>query len=138
MTPGELDWARRELEEATGALDSALVLLERGDRSGAANRLYYAAFHANRAALATRGRHARTHTGQIAVFREVFGPEPLLDELLEVRGYADYGPYERFTQTLEELDGYRSRVERFLERCRSILDEAERAGPDEPDPAPDD
>lgn len=87
------------------ALDSAIVLLERGDRSGTANRLYYAVFHATRAALATRSRHAKTHSGQIAVFREAFGPEPLLDELLEVRGYADYGPYERFTQTLEELDG---------------------------------
>ncbi len=51
------------------ALEEAQLLLRAGDRAGAASRMYYAVFHAARAALILQGRYAKTHSGQITLFR---------------------------------------------------------------------
>lgn len=52
-------------------MDSARALVERGDREGATNRAYYAAFHAARAALAHLGalpEATKTHSTVIGLF----------------------------------------------------------------------
>lgn len=65
MTPEQL------LAKALQAVDSAELLLGRGDLEGAINRAYYAAFNAARAALVQVGALAeptRTHGTVIALF----------------------------------------------------------------------
>ncbi len=57
-----------ELVSATERLDAALLLLSKGKLADAVNRIYYAAFHAATAALHSRGREPKTHTGLISEF----------------------------------------------------------------------
>ena len=59
---------RIRMGNAETALDDARVLLARGSLRGAANRLYYAAFHAVSALALTKGITARTHRGVIGFF----------------------------------------------------------------------
>jgi uncharacterized protein (UPF0332 family) len=107
-----------------------------GAREDAASRLYYAVFHAARAALTVRGRYAKTHSGQITAFETTFGREPLLRRLFELRGKADYGR-DPFTPSIPELEGVAQEAAGVIERCRRLVAEAVAAGPDEPDPAAD-
>lgn len=136
MTPGEAASASTDLESAHEALRDAKLLLDGGSRFGVANRLYYAVFHATRAMLTTEGRHARTHSGQIAVYRQLFGNEPLLGQLFELRCTADYEPG-KFNASDEQLRTLVEEVSAFLERCQHAAAEAIKNGPDEPDPPPD-
>lgn len=136
MTPGEADYALEELGRAQEALGEGEMLLDAGHREGAASRLYYAVFHASRAALAPRGLHSKTHSGQIALFERTFGAAPILGRLFGLRGRADYAR-ERFDATVQELRASARDAARFVERCRQIIDEAVARGPDEPDPPPD-
>lgn len=136
MTPGEGASASTDLESAREALRDARLLLDGGSRFGVANRLYYTVFHAARAMLTTQGRHARTHSGQIAMYRQLFGNEPLLGQLFELRSMADYEPG-RFDASDERLRALTQEVGTFLERCQSAAAEAIENGPHESDPPPD-
>lgn len=61
--------AAEELEQAERSYRSSKVLLEDGDVNGSANRLYYAIFHAARAALIQYSIEVpRSHAGLIAAF----------------------------------------------------------------------
>ncbi len=86
--------------------------------------------------LTVRGRYAKTHSGQINVFRELFGVEPLLGRLFELRSKADYEP-DRFEASDEELPALAGEVEEFAERCHRNVAAAAEIEPDEPDPPPD-
>lgn len=136
MTPGEIEEAQAELRRAQRALAEARLLLDAGSLEGAASRLYYSAFHASRAALHVRGLSARTHSGQIALFTETYGPAPLLGRLLDLRARADYelggsiGEPEAIEQPVAEVEG-------FLARCTDIVERAAAGGADEPDPPAD-
>lgn len=136
MTPGEAEAGRAELKRAADAVRGARVLLHSGDRAGAASRLYYAVFHAARAALTIRGLHSKTHSGQITLFNETFGPAPVLDRLFALRLAADYEK-EPFTVETDVLAARAQEAAEFVDRCRGLIDEALASGPDEPDPPPD-
>lgn len=136
MTPGEGVTAATDLHSAHESLRETRLLLDEGFRFGAASRLYYAVFHAARAMLTLQGRHAKTHSGQINVYRQLFGNEPLLDQLLGLRGRADYEP-DKFDTSEEQLRSLAEQVAAFLDRCQRAADEAIENGPDEPDPPPD-
>lgn len=68
MTPGQRERAESELATAAEALREASALLDLGLSRGAVSRLYYAVFHAARAALVSCGLHAKTHSGQLTRF----------------------------------------------------------------------
>jgi uncharacterized protein (UPF0332 family) len=136
VTPGEAELAERELELAEEALRETSVLLEARSLRGSLNRLYYGAFHAARAALTVRGLYAKTHSGQIVLFGQTYGEDPLLGRLLELRLAADYAR-EALRVTSEDIRGLLEETETFVARCREIVREALREGPDEPDPPPD-
>ncbi|MGH9001190.1 MAG: HEPN domain-containing protein [Acidimicrobiia bacterium] len=135
MTPGESAYSQEQLAVAERALLEAATLLKSELVEGAVSRLYYAVFHAARAALASRGRTTRTHSGQIKTFNEVFGPAPILGELLKLRSDADYG--EGIDKSVEDLRTPAAEAAAFLARCRELVAEGIGAGPDEPDPPPD-
>ena len=88
------------LLKAESALASARRDFDAGDLDGAANRLYYAMFHAARAALLSAGESAQGKHGTIiGRFGRRFckdGPLPaefgrLLNEAQELRIQGDYG-----------------------------------------------
>jgi uncharacterized protein (UPF0332 family) len=94
VTPAEL------LRKADAALASARRDFDAGDLDGAANRLYYAMFHAARAALLSIGEPVRRrHMTVIAQFGRHFckdGPLPTeigraINEAQELRVEGDYG-----------------------------------------------
>jgi uncharacterized protein (UPF0332 family) len=124
------------MRRAGQALKEAEALLDLNFAQGASNRIYYAAFHAARAALSVKERASRTHAGQIKLFEETFGSAPALTRLLQQRVAADYGtePYEPSTDDVRSL---LDESAEFVERCRTIVAEASAQGPTAEDPAPD-
>lgn len=136
MTPGQSDRAQSELRAADEALEAGRLALGRGLLRDATSRLYYAAFHAARAALTVKGIHAKTHSGLTSLFAETYGSAPILSTLLERRGEADYS-FEEFGWSAEQVGRAATDAEAFLDRCRRIVDEALEEGPDEADPPPD-
>jgi uncharacterized protein len=136
VTPGEAELAQRELDVAREALRAARLLVDAAALRDATSRLYYAVFHAARAALLVQSLHAKTHSGQITLFEKTFGATPLLGQLFALRGEADYGR-EEFTTTADDIRRHLADGEAFVDRCRKIVDEAVARGPDEPDPPPD-
>lgn len=136
MTSGENDRAATELEIATNSLREASALLDLGLLMGAVSRLYYAVFHAGRAALIACDRHAKTHSGQTTLFNATFGPTPLLGRLLELRIDADYRP-EQFDETEPAVCALLDEAAKFVERCRGLVATEVASGVDDPDPPPD-
>jgi uncharacterized protein (UPF0332 family) len=93
--------ARYRLERAFAAVEDAATL-EQGQRwNGAVNRLYYAAFYAAKALLATQGIDAVRHSAAISLFQLHFVKPgtiavdlaPVLPRAFEKRQNADYGDY---------------------------------------------
>lgn len=80
-------------------LDEANLLLEQRHFTGALNHLYYAAFYAARALLATKTLDSSRHSGVIALFQEHFLKTGLippdvaraLPRAFEKRQTSDYG-----------------------------------------------
>lgn len=64
--------AQHRMARARATLEEATLLLERGMLVGALNRVYYAAFYAARALLATRQLDSSRHGGVISLFQEHF------------------------------------------------------------------
>lgn len=100
-----------ELQSAREALADARVLLERGSPRGAVTRAYYAAFHAARAVLLSRGLQVKTHSGLMQKFSEEFiktgalavRTKDTLAGLMEKRGVADYGERSEWTLLSEQV-----------------------------------
>ena len=61
-----------EIEKARNALDEAKILFDSEKYYGAANRSYYAAFHAMSALLIHDGYSMKKHSGVISKFRELY------------------------------------------------------------------
>lgn len=136
MTPGQAERAEGELRAAREALEVGRIALERNLLRDATSRLYYAAFHAARAALVVRGLHVKTHSGLTSLFAETYGSAAILSTLLQRRGEADYS-FEEFAWPREAVGRAADDAEGFVERCERIVREALEEGPDEPDPPPD-
>ena len=61
-----------EIEKAKNSLEEAKILFNSEKYYGAANRSYYAAFHAMSALLIKDGYSMKKHSGVISKFREVY------------------------------------------------------------------
>lgn len=93
--------SRHRMEQAGQCVASAKLLLSAGDRKGAANRSYYAIFHAIRAVLALEGKDFSKHSGAINYFRQTYIKSGKLDVALsdiitdafQVRTDCDYNDY---------------------------------------------
>jgi len=112
------------------------MLIEAGDLMGGTNRLYYAAFHAARAAVGLKGVYSKTHSGLIGLYAQTFGPAPLLQELFELRQLADYSR-QPVKISPQDLDAKILETDVFVRRCSQWVNDALVKGPDEPDPPPD-
>lgn len=98
MDPARLSLAQWELDAADEELRSFLVNLRAGIHRKALHSLYFAAFHAVRSLLATRGIEAATHRGVHIAFALNFvkpgtvssAGAKILSELQAIRERADY------------------------------------------------
>ena len=122
MNPSDV-LARHRIARAHAALQEADLLIEQQHFSGALNRVYYAAFYAARALLATRNLDSSRHSGVIALFQEHFvrtGIVPTdtaraLPRAFEKRQTSDYGDFSE--PSSDEVVSLRSQVETFVRAC---------------------
>ncbi len=123
----ELD-VEQELRKAHQDLQMAGIALDAQMLDGAGPSAYYAAFHAVKAALLTRGLEAKTHRGVQTLFSQHLvksGAVPphcstWLSNLEAVRNHADYPDAWEY----EPLE--RDEVEKALEHSRSMVADLER------------
>ena len=93
--------SKARLEQSLQCLKSARILLEHEDYRGAANRSYYAIFHAMRSVLALDNKDFSQHAGVISCFRKDYlktgelprDLSPIITLAFEVRSDCDYDDY---------------------------------------------
>jgi len=119
--------ARHRIERAAAACREGDLLAEQHSYGGAANRYYYAAFHAARALLATRNVDSARHAGVIALFQQHFvksGDFPAdvaraLPRSFEKRLSSDYSDFVDISA--EEVGRVRTEVHAFVDLCGGFL-----------------
>ena len=119
--------ARHRLTRARTALDEANALIAKNHFLGALNRVYYAAFYAARATLATMAVDSSRHSGVIALFQQHFVrtdriPAEIakaLPRAFEKRQTSDYGDFSEPTH--DEVIPLRDQVEAFIAACEHIV-----------------
>ena len=119
--------ARHRISRAHAALREADLLIDEQHYGGALNRVYYAAFYAARALLATRTLDSSRHSGVIALFQEHFVRTKLISEdvaralprAFEKRQTSDYGDFS--DPSKEELLSLREQVRGFVASCEEIV-----------------
>ena len=115
------------MARARATLDDADVLIDGKRWNSALNRLYYAAFYAARALLATQNLDSSRHSGVISLFQEHFvrtstvlqETARALPRLFEKRQTTDYGDYAEATH--DEIVALRLQVGVFIEACEAVL-----------------
>lgn len=128
MTSPTAEAIAAELAAAQAALAEARLLLREDHLAGATTRAYYAAFHAARAVLWSRGRAPKTHKGVQQLFSEELIAKDLLDkdyqvilkELYDERDLADYHASAASFDTLSVTHLVR-RAERFVDAMITLL-----------------
>ena len=115
------------LEKAKSCLEAAQLSLHSNDYYTAANRAYYAVFHAMRAILALDGIDRKHHSGIISEFRRlyiktgIFSSElsDIITEVYDVRERSDYDDFYVLVKstTIQEVEDavfFLNAVESFL------------------------
>ena len=131
MLPDEDKRALSKLrfDHAEECLRSAEALLATGDVKGAANRAYYAVFHAMRAVLALDGIDLKHHSAIIAEFRSRYVKTGTFDKtwsnliqiLSDYRNASDYNDF--FIISRDEVSAQIDGTRGFLHAVRSFLDD---------------
>jgi uncharacterized protein (UPF0332 family) len=112
---------RIRLENAKEALHDAESLLDDGSLRGAANRIYYAVFHAVSALALSRGVSFKKHGSLLTYFHREFVKTGVLDrahgravqKAADDRSDADYSDYVTFTT---------EQISTRTKECRALLD----------------
>lgn len=128
MKPEVRALARHRFARAREAFTEGEHLLAKGASMGAVNRFYYAAFHAARALLATRGVDSPRHSGVISLFQQHFVKSGLVEaegakalpRSFEKRQDVDYGDFA--TVSADEAARTRDEVRAFVEECGRVLE----------------
>jgi uncharacterized protein (UPF0332 family) len=128
MSPEIAALARHRLERARESLREGDALQAASALRGAVSRWYYAALHAARALLATRGIDSARHSGVITLFQLHFVKAGLIDadvarafpRSFEKRLNTDYADFSDVTA--EEAMRVRTEVSQFIEACSSLLE----------------
>lgn len=128
MSP-QFEIARHRLRLAHDTLQEADVLLAERHWRGALNRLYYAAFYAARALLATRDLDSARHSGVIALFQQHFVKTDLVPSTIgktlprsfETRQTSDYADVADLDE--EEVRQLRTDVVAFVAACERVVEQ---------------
>ena len=115
-------------EHAEECLHAAEALFGTGDLKGAANRSYYAVFHAMRSVLALDGIDRKHHAAVIAEFRRLYIKTEIFERVWsdviqlqsEYRTASDYNDF--FIISRDEVSDQIDGARRFLETVRVYLE----------------
>lgn len=115
-------------QQAVRCIQSAKILVEAEDYKGAANRSYYAIFHAMRSVLALENKDFSKHSGVSAYFRkeyiktEIFDVElsDIISSAFDVRSNSDYDDF--YVISKEEVEEQISNSVRFCDAVKKFLD----------------
>ena len=139
MRPLPDDVLRDRMRRAGEDLRMAALALGEDFYSAAVNRAYYAAFHAARAVLGSRGLVTRKHSGVRALFNQHFVSAGEVDErfgailrrLFDMRTTADYEDLSHISQqqAAEAVAG----AAEFVEMARGMLADRPDTEPTEDD-----
>ena len=124
----EIDLASDRIDHAREALDTAVLVCRAGDYRSAANRSYYAVFHAVRALTALDHVVMKNHSGYMSEFRKrytktgIFDKElsDILTDAFEVRNESDCDDFfviakADVEQQIEDAKLFLGTVEGYLE-----------------------
>ena len=128
MSP-KLEIAKRRIQRAHDTLKEGDLLIAARHWRGALNRVYYAAFYAARALLATRDLDAGRQSGVIALFQQHFvktGVVPTnvakaLPHAFESRQTSDYADVADPRD--EEVIALRMSVTAFVAACEHVVEQ---------------
>ena len=117
----------REIEKAEKTFDDVLFCVRANKWETAANRLYYALFHAMSALLVSDGHQVKTHRGVLALFGEhyvrtgIFSKKDgaLLSDLVIMRDNADYNCF--FEADEEKLKPYLEPTRLLIEKIKQYI-----------------
>ena len=115
------------LEHAEESLSAAENLLQSGNYKSAANRSYYAVFHAMRAVLAYDEIDMKRHSGVIAEFRRLYIKTGIFESelstivsvLFDIRTDSDYDDF--FVIAKEDVVEQVANAKYFLEKVKAYL-----------------
>jgi uncharacterized protein (UPF0332 family) len=121
------DLSKWRFEKAKVTFKDGEELERLGSYQSAINRYYYAAFHAVRALLATKGLDSGKHSGVISYFNREFVKTELvnkassksLSNLFRLRSNADYDDFKTFSQ--EECITAREQAGGVIQEIGDIL-----------------
>jgi len=121
------DMSNYRYEQAKQCLKSAITLIDSNDYKGAANRSYYAVFHAMRSVLALQNVDFGKHSAVISYFRKeyiktgVFVVElsDIIENLFTVRNKCDYDDF--YVVSKEDVMNQLNSAEYFLEEVNKYL-----------------
>ncbi len=121
--------SKYRMDQARQCITSAKALVEIDDYKGAANRSYYAVFHAIRSVLALEGKDFSKHSGVSAYFRKEYIKTGIFDVELsdiismtfEIRSNSDYDDFyvismEEVNEQIENAIRFCDAVELYLEK----------------------
>ena len=129
MQPNEIqNLSKIRFEHALEVLNEAKLLLANNNYKGAANRSYYASFHAMRAVLAYDGIDMKRHSGILSSFQRLYIKTGIFEKdfsdiltiLFEIRTNSDYDDYyivskEKVTQQVVNAELFINKVKEFLD-----------------------
>ena len=123
------DLSTARIERSRDCLREAKLLLDNGEYRGAANRAYYAAFHALRAVLALDDFDSKKHSGVISKFRETyiktgrFTPEmsDTISSLFRIRSASDYDDF--YIASKADVEAQYQRAEKLVAEIERYLSE---------------
>ena len=112
---------------AKECLEAAKLLLEAGDYKSAANRSYYAVFHAMRSVLAFDEIDMKHHSGIMSEFRRLYIKTEILDKslspiitmLFDIRQESDYDDFfviskEEVVEQIENAATFLAAIQQYL------------------------
>ena len=125
--------SEHRFEQALSCLKQAKLLITADEYKGAANRSYYAVFHAIRSVLALEGRDFGKHTAVMGHFRKEYIKTKIFDEklsdilalLFKVRNDSDYDDFyiiskEDVTIQLESAEYFLNEIRQYLEKMDAV------------------
>lgn len=107
-----------ELKKAREAYEDIGILIAANRLNGAANRMYYAVFHAVCALLINDGHHVNTHKGSHAIFSQHYIKTGILPR--------EYGKLYNQLQTMREESDYNCAYDVEMDELQQRLEPAKR------------
>lgn len=128
MDKNAVELSKYRYQQSQQCIKSAKILVQAEDYKGAANRSYYAIFHAMRSVLALENKDFSKHSGVSAYFRReyiktgIFEVElsDIISSAFDVRSNSDYDDF--YVISKEEVEEQIENAIRFCNVIEKFLD----------------